>query len=193
MKLRVLAFCFLVVSFSSPGYAIYFPGELTPSDALAEFPGAGDFYYDLYRVTVDVPMQIEVFMDPVAAFAPWIGYWDGDLSPTPNYYDPPPVISRGPRLDDVLGDQIYMIFDAQPGIEYLVMAATFEYNPTNLGTYDFFITDPGRTDTGYEVIPWSVMLPQSVPAPASWLVFGLGLVILGLVSKLVPASRLSMV
>lgn len=183
MKYRCFVLMILFFSVSTPSHAIFFDAELTTDDELAEYPGAGNFYYDLYRVTVDVPIQIEIFMNPFGAFAPWIGYWEGDLSPTPNYYDPPPVFSRGPDNDDQPGDQIYMSFDAQPGTEYLVMAATNAYNPTDLGAYWFFVTDRERVESGYQAISWSLMATQSVPAPASWIVLGLGLAILGVVNR----------
>lgn len=167
--------------FASPSYAIFFAGELTTSDTVANDEGYGDFYYDLYYVTVDSPMTIHLFMTPLDLFAPWLGYWDGDFSASPDYDNPLPadyVSSFG-----VDGAPLYMNFDALPGIEYQVMAATWDYNPTELGSYNFFVLDTDLTNTGFTASTTPILTPQSVPAPASWLVLGIGLVILGLVNK----------
>ena len=172
MRCRLLAFAFLAFSFVTPSHAIYFGGEFTTSDAIAEDQGWGTFYYDLYYLVVDVPMTIELFMTPTDTFAPWMGYWDGDLSATPDYDTPPPIESIG--IDTAT--QLYLDIDAVPGIEYQIMAATYNYNPTTLGEYNFFIVDIDRTDLGFTASASPIMLPQSVPEPASWLMLGLGLI-----------------
>lgn len=181
MKNRVIAFAFLSFCCVSPSHALFFSGELTTADAVAQDPGFGEFYYDLYYLEVDTAMTIEVFMVPTELFSPWLGYWDGDFSATPDYDTPLPEAYRVPTN---AGDQLYMMFDALPGVTYQIMAATYDYNPTDLGTYNFFITDPERTDIGY----WAgtsprVQDPQSVPAPASWMILALGLTILLMTRK----------
>jgi len=181
MKVRILAFVILLFAFISPSQAIFFSGELTTGDAIAQDPGYGEFYYDLYYLTVDAPMTIEVFMVPTQQFLPWVGYWDGDFSATPDYDTPPPELYDIPAA---VGDQLYMIFDATPGIIYEIVAATYEYNPTLLGTYNFFITDPARLETGY----WAgttmpILDPQEVPAPASFYILLMGLATLLLVKN----------
>ena len=183
MKYRVIAFALLALSFSLPSHAVFFAGELTTSDELAEDIGFGDFYYDLYYVTVDAPMEIEIFMDPIDAFAPWIGYWDGDFSATPDYDTPIYEDSKVPAEDDELGDQLYLKFDALPGIQYQIMAATFNYNPTDLGVYDFFIVDPDRTDEGFMADDSPIMVVQQVPAPASWVILIAGLIALRVLKR----------
>lgn len=175
MKLRLLAFSFLLLGFSSPGYAIYFAGELTTSDALAIDEGFGDFYYDLYSLTVDDPVTMYIFMTPTAPFAPWLGYWDGDFSDAPDYNNPLPVDYE--TSDGAIGLPLIMSFDAMPGIEYQIMAATYFYNPTDLGTYNFFVLDEGRTNLGFQVSE------VAVPAPQSWIIMMLGLLVLGVANK----------
>jgi len=189
MKCRLLAFAFLSLCFASPSQAVFFAGELTTSDAIAEDIGWGNFYYDLYYFAVDVPMTIEVFMTPTDPFAPWLGYWEGDFSATPDYDTPPPLDSRF-SLD--VSAQLYMAIDALPGIEYQLVAATYDYNPTNLGAYNFFVVDFDRTDLGFSASTSPIMNPQSVPAPASWLMLGLGLFVLLLANKLGATMRVTL-
>jgi len=180
MKCRSLIFIILSFCFVSPSYAIFFAGELTTSDPLAQDPGWGDFYYDMYYVAVDTPMLVEIFMVPTDPILPWLGYWDGDFTPTPDYDTPPPEAYRTPVN---VGDQLYLSFDALPGIEYQIMAATFEYNPTDLGAYNFYITEPGRTDLGLFASTSPGVLPQEVPSPQSGIIFVLGLFALAFVNK----------
>jgi len=186
MKYRLLVFAFLTFCFSTSSYAIFFAGEITTSDAIAEDPGFGDFYFDLYSVTVEEPMLVEVFMVPTGPFLPWLGLWDGDFSALPDYDTPPPEAFRIPGVGR---DQLYLAFDALPGIEYQLMAATFEYNPTDLGTYNFFITEPQRRDIGLFASIVSIEDIQRVPAPPSLIIMALGLISLGLAKKYrIPAG-----
>ena len=169
MDIRALVFAFLALLISTPSYAIFIDGELTTSDALGTDASLGDFYYDLYYVAVDAPMTIEVFMNPLDTFAPYMAYWAGDFTPTPDWDTPPPL------GDDGIGniEPLYMAFDAMPGINYQIMATTYFYNPTDLGSYHMFIVDPDRTDTGFTVATSPIL---NVPEPASWLLLGLGLI-----------------
>lgn len=180
MKSRLLAIALLSCFYVSPSHAIFFAGELTTTDAVAQDAGWGDFYYDMYYVAVESPMLVEIFMVPTDPILPWLGYWDGDFSATPDYDTPPP---EAYRIPDATGDQLYLAFDAVPGIEYQIMAATYEYNPTDLGAYNFFITEPGRTDIGLIAETSPGVVPQSVPAPASWVILLLGLMALGIINS----------
>lgn len=180
MDFRALIVAVLALLLSTPSYALFFNGELITTDALGVDATSGDFYYDLYNVTVDTPMTIEVFMDPVdAVFAPYLAYWDGNFSATPDWDTPPPLDAAGIGS---LG-MIYMAFDATPGINYQVMATTYNYNPTNLGNYHMFIVNPERDDTGINVITSPI---TSVPEPSGWLMLGFGLLGLGLLKRKKP-------
>lgn len=181
MKFRAWLFAFLILCFASPSQAIYFPGELSSTDPIAVDEGFGDFYYDLYYLVVDVPMTMYIFMTPTDPFAPWLGYWDGDFSSSPDYDIPPPVDFE--TSDGVLGAQLIMSFDALPGIEYQIMAATYNYNPTEVGSYNFFILDPEQTNLGFTADTSPILVPQEVPSAASWIILALGLIALGLVNR----------
>jgi hypothetical protein len=176
MDFRALIFASLLILVSAPSHALFIDGELTTSDALGIDAESGDFYYDLFYVTVDAPMTIEVFMNPIDLFAPYIAYWAGNFTPAPDWDTPPP-------LDDVgAGDlaMVYMAFDATPGINYQVMATTYNYNPTALGNYHLFIVNPERDDSGINVATSPI---ASVPEPASWLLLVFGLLGLGLIKR----------
>lgn len=186
MKYRLLAFALLVFSFTSPSHALYFGGELTETDLLGEDIGWGNFYYDMYYLRVKAPMEIYIFMNPSDPFIPYLAYWDGDFSATPDFDTPPPEIFVPPNG---VGERVDFHFTALPDIDYQIMAATWEYNPTNLGSYHFFVLNSAGADGGFEALDTPFLTPQqSVPAPASWLVLGLGLVILGMVNRFVPVT-----
>ena len=176
MEFRALIVAVLALLVSTPSYALFISGELTTTDALGVDATYGDFYYDLFYVTVDTPMTIEVFMDPVDTFAPYVAYWDGNFSATPDWNTPPPIDDAG------MGNlgMIYMAFDAAPGINYQVMATTYNYNPTDLGSYHMFIVNPERDDTGINVATLPI---ASVPEPSSWLMLSFGLLGLGLLKR----------
>lgn len=164
MKCRLLALAFVTIIFSTPSQAILLlEGELTTTDALAEDPGWGNFYYDLYSVLVDDATTLDVTLTATDPLIPWLGYWDGDFTATPNYFDPPPTHYE--PYNAVPRQELSLSFNALPGIEYQIMAATWNYNPTDLGQYTL------------EVLP--------VPAPSSWLMLALGLVILGSFNRFV--------
>jgi len=173
MEFRALVIAILTLLLSTPSYALYISGELTTDDALGVDATFGDFYYDLFYVTVDAPMTIEVFMDPVDTFDAYLAYWDGNFSATPDWDTPPPLGDAG------IGNpgMIYMAFNAMPGISYQVMATTYNYNPTALGSYNLFIVNPDRVELGFNVTEFQI---TSVPEPSSWLLLGLGIIIIGL-------------
>jgi len=165
MEFRALVIALLAMLFSSNSQAVYFAGEISTTDSIGIENTGYDFYYDLYHVTVDIPLTIEVFMTPTQAFAPYLAYWDGDFTPAPDWNTPAPEKDTWSYAVD---PTLYLSFDALPGIDYQIMASTADYNPTVLGTYDFFIVDVMRTNQGFTA--------SSVPEPASWILVGLGLV-----------------
>lgn len=168
MDIRKRIFALLALLVSSPCYAVFINGELTTSDALGVDATLGDFYYDLYYVSVDTPMTIEIFMNPQGSFAPYMAYWAGDFTATPDWDTPPPLGSDG--IGNI--ETLYMAFDATPGVNYQVMATTYFYNPTDLGRYHMFIVNPERVESGFSVANAPIL---NVPEPASWLLLGMGL------------------
>jgi hypothetical protein len=160
MKKRALVFGLLAFCLALPAQAVILTVNQEISNATAQ-DAFDEFFYDLYTVTVDEAAMVDVTMTPDSNFTAWLGYWDGDLSATPDYFSPPPenfVTSEG-----VLGAVLHFEFYALSEINYQVMVATFNYKPAELGEYD---------------------LSVSVPAPASWIILALGLCILGLLKKL---------
>jgi len=182
MEFRALVVAVLTLLLSTPSYALYISGELTTDDALGVDASSGNFYYDMFYVTVDAPMTIEVFMDPVDDFEAYLAYWDGNFSATPDWDTPPPLGDAG------IGNpgMIYMAFNANPGTSYQVMATTYNYYPTVLGSYDLFITNPDRNDSGITVTTYQI---TSVPEPSSWLLLSFGILGLGLLSWQARTTR----
>ena len=183
MKLRALAFACLIVGFASPSQAIVFSDDISTLDAVAVDASWGLFYYDLYYLTVDNPTSIYLTLtpDPSDPFAPWLGYWDGDFSAVPDYDTPFPVDYASSNVE---GLELDLTFNALPNIEYQIMVATWDYYPTTLGAYDLTILNSEQTDFGFTASASPILIPQSVPAPDSWIILGLGLIVLGMVHRL---------
>lgn len=179
MKIRAIVFAAIAFCFATPSHALFFPGELTTSDDIVYDLGAGDFYYDMYYLYVDQPLTMYIFMTPTDDFAPWLGYWDGDFSAAPDYFNPAPE----QYLSSMISEQLIMSFQALPGIEYQIMAATYNYNPTDLGSYRFFILDQELTHDGYMAYTTPQIMPQEVPVPAAWMLLLTGLAGMGLLRK----------
>jgi len=193
MKLRALAFACLFLSFASPSQAIVFSDDISTLDAVAVDAGWGLFYYDLYYLTVDNPTSIYLTLtpDPTDTFAPWLGYWDGDFSAAPDYDTPFPVDFESSYGTE--GSILELTFNALPDIEYQIMVATWDYYPTTLGAYDLTILNAEQTDFGFTASTSPILFPQSVPAPASWIILGLGLIVLGVINRfgVAPAPMLA--
>ena len=164
MKTRLLFIALLAISFASPTYAVVLTVDQTTANSTAS-DSFGDFFYDLYTVTVDTASTIKVTMTPVDAFAGWLGYWDGDLSATPNYFAPPPEDFA--TSDGTLGAVLDIVLFAQAGIDYQIMVATWDYKPATLGEYN---------------------LTVGVPSPASWMILLLGLIALVTVNHIKTKS-----
>ena len=181
MEFRALLVALLAFLFSSTSQAYFFGGEITTTNALGLNDETGEeFYYDLYYVSVDTPMLIDVFMNPGGLFKPYIAVWDGDFTPAPDWDTPLPLGYGTNIIDDITGfERTFMTFNALPGINYQVMASTYDYNPTDnsvpfdLGTYNFFIENKAQDDQGFIASATPI---QSVPEPATWLLLGLGLI-----------------
>lgn len=193
MNKRALAFAFLFFSFTSPSQAIVFSDEISTIDSVAVDAGWGVFYYDLYYLTVDSAMSINLTLTPDATdpFAAWLGYWDADFTASPDYDTPVPddfASSYG-----IVGLPLDLTFNALPDIEYQIMVATWDYYPTMLGSYDLQILNSEQTDAGFIASTSPIWNSQSVPAPSSGIVLALGLAILLLGNRIsrvqTPAFR----
>lgn len=193
MMARTVLCLVLAFLFSSNASAVFIGDNISTSDGLATDATGQSFYYDLFNFTVDFEMEVELFVNPQEPVSLYLAYWDGDFSPTPDWFAPPPVTDDGSGIE---GENLYLKLLAMPGVIYQVMVSSWEFNDSNgspplLGSYFSWITTPpidgdttNRDETGLHVEVFTPSEVHPVPAPGAIFLFGIGFVIMGYVSRL---------
>lgn len=194
MMLRAATFILFAFLFTANANAVFIDGDLSTDDSLGANLFGESFYLDLYTFTVDVEMEVELFVEPQDDIELYLAYWDGDFSATPNWFEPPPIQDSpvGPIDPATSFDLLYIKLLAMPGINYQMMVSSWNFNsadgtPPPLGNYFAWITTPpidgdpnNRDETGLNVDGFEPFAVIPVHSPASILLFGVGFVALGL-------------
>jgi MYXO-CTERM domain-containing protein len=148
MHIKFLAVAALIgvmgVGYASADQIFYHEGELTVDSPLAYDP-YGDYHYELIQFVAtgfqspDNLFWFEIDSDDFASGG-WWQLWEGGEFNPDDAYDPPPAAAS---------QAAYLVL--QPDVEYDLVLSTYEYTPTPLGNFTFFVNGPeGATFT---VIP----------------------------------------
>lgn len=142
-------------------------GSISSSDLVGQ-DGFGQFYYDVYNLTVSGTSSITISMQAGPNMIPWVALWDSVVLPTSDFDSIYGSAAQNNNTSTALGDLISLSpFTAQPGVTYQIAASSMEYLPTtHLDDYQLIID--------YDTLDGTVTQTQ-VPEPAALTLIGLGM------------------
>ena len=142
-------------------------GSISTSDLLGH-DTLGQFYYDVYDVTVTQTSTLTISMQAGPNMIPWMALWGSVVLPTSDFDTIYGSALQNNNTSSALGDLISLSpFIAQPGVTYQLAVSPLEYLPTtHLDSYQLTID--------YST-PDGTVVATPVPEPATLTLIGLGL------------------